>query len=115
MLTQGLEVRAAVDEVDVGAGLGEPTPEIAPDPAGAVNRDPHGFTLPSSGHYRPLLVAGCVLNDDPASDLPDRDRCTPHLSQQTSAALGSADPPAADPARSPALQYRPEVVLVSEL
>ena len=85
MLTQGLEVRAAVDEVDVGAGLGEPTPEIAPNPAGAVNRDPHGFTLPSSGHYRPLLVAGCVLNDDPASDLPDRDRCTPHLSKQVSA------------------------------
>jgi hypothetical protein len=62
VLAQGLQVGAACDEVDVGAGLGQPSPEIAADPAGAVDRDPHGPTLPSGGHCRPLLLAGCMLN-----------------------------------------------------
>jgi hypothetical protein len=41
VLAERLEVGAAVDEVDVAAGLGEPAPEIASDPAGAVDGDPH--------------------------------------------------------------------------
>jgi hypothetical protein len=40
MLAHGKQVSAMVDEMDLGAGLGEPTPEIASDAAGAVDGDP---------------------------------------------------------------------------
>jgi hypothetical protein len=46
MLAHGQQVSAMVDEMDLGAGLGEPTPEIASDPAGAVDGDPHAHPLP---------------------------------------------------------------------
>jgi hypothetical protein len=45
MLAHGQQVSAIVDEMDLGAGLGEPAPEIASDPAGAVDGDPHAHPL----------------------------------------------------------------------
>lgn len=37
---------AMVDEMDLGAGLGEPAPEIASDPAGAVDGGVHAHRSP---------------------------------------------------------------------
>jgi hypothetical protein len=46
MPAHGQQVSAMVDEMDLGAGLGEPAPEIASDRAGAVDGDPHAHPLP---------------------------------------------------------------------
>lgn len=48
MLAHGQQVSAMVDEMDLGAGLGEPTPEIASDAAGAVDGDPHAIPSPAT-------------------------------------------------------------------
>jgi hypothetical protein len=55
MGAQGLEVGAPVDELDVDAGLSEPAPEIAPNPARAVDRDPQSPIPSGGGRCRPLL------------------------------------------------------------